>query len=186
MMPRRHASIAFAGGLECNDHQRNLERTRPRPRKARRTWCCCTAAARRGPSASPPAGRKSARFRRSSSSRTGPGTPRPRPSGATTRCSQTMPKGVIIFPGSGITENLADKAKRPRHPRLAVRRAVVAARSIKTQPRPASNAATIHSRARAADPSRFSQGLTPSTRKGSATQACGPSATAFRVIAARA
>ncbi|KAB2880563.1 MAG: hypothetical protein F9K38_10155 [Pseudorhodoplanes sp.] len=24
----------------------------------------------------------------------------------------TMPKGLIVFPGSGITENLADKAKR--------------------------------------------------------------------------
>ena len=33
-----------------------------------------------------------------------------------------LPKGVIAFPGSGITENLVDKARTPRHSRAALRR----------------------------------------------------------------
>ena len=28
-----------------------------------------------------------------------------------TSCSDTLPIGLIVFPGSGITENLADKAR---------------------------------------------------------------------------
>ena len=52
-----------------------------------------------------------ARSRRSPSGRTGPGTPKPPRSSATTRCSTVLPLGVIVFPGSGISDNLADKAK---------------------------------------------------------------------------
>ena len=29
---------------------------------------------------------------------------------------ETMPIGVVVFPGSGISDNLADKAKQARHP----------------------------------------------------------------------
>ena len=67
-----------------------------------------------------------ARCRRSLSSRTGPGTPRQHRSSATTRCSNVLPIGVMHFPGTGIQDNLADKAKRARHCRLEVRRRVSA------------------------------------------------------------
>ena len=33
------------------------------------------------------------------------------------RMLEIVPVGVIVFPGSGITANLADKVKKPRHPR---------------------------------------------------------------------
>ena len=33
-----------------------------------------------------------------------------------------LPIGVIVFPGSGITANLADKAKRDGHPGLEIQR----------------------------------------------------------------
>ena len=33
-----------------------------------------------------------------------------------------MPIGVMVFPGTGIQDNLADKARRPRHPGVALRR----------------------------------------------------------------
>ena len=36
---------------------------------------------------------------------------RPHHSGATTSCLNLLPKGVIAFPGSGITGNLVDKAR---------------------------------------------------------------------------
>ena len=39
-------------------------------------------------------------------------TPRRRRSSATIRCSTVLPIGVMVFPGSGIPANLADKAKK--------------------------------------------------------------------------
>ena len=57
-------------------------------------------------------GRPTARCRRSPSSPTGPNTPRPHRSSATTQCSTVLPIGVMHFPGTGIQDNLADKAKK--------------------------------------------------------------------------
>jgi hypothetical protein len=59
---------------------------------------------------SPPAGPTPARCRRSSSSRTGPGTPRRRRSSAMISCSNVC--GLVVFSGSGVTDNLADKARK--------------------------------------------------------------------------
>ena len=67
---------------------------------------------RKAPSGSLPDGPITARFRKSPSSRIGPDMPRQRPSNAMTRCSNVLPIGVIVFPGTGIQENLADKAKK--------------------------------------------------------------------------
>ncbi len=49
---------------------------------------------------------------RSASRPTGPGTVAPRPSSATTRCWTSRRSGVMVFPGTGIQENLADKARK--------------------------------------------------------------------------
>jgi len=72
--------IAFAGGLDCNDHDRIWDAL-DRARENIPTWSCSTAAARAAPSASQPAGPRTGRSPRSPS-------------------------------GSGITDNLADKARR--------------------------------------------------------------------------
>lgn len=103
--------IAFAGGLECNDHKAiwdALDRSRGKhadmvllhggsPRGAERIAACW--ADKRGvpqlvfkPDWTRHA--KAAPFKRNDT------------------LLATMPKGLIVFPGSGITENLADKAKR--------------------------------------------------------------------------
>ena len=104
--------IAFAGGVDFNDHQRILGRARQGPREASRHG----AAARRKPArrrahrrllGRQPQGvtqiafkpdwnrhAKAAPFRRND------------------QMLSVMPAGVIVFPGSGITENLADKARR--------------------------------------------------------------------------
>ena len=37
---------------------------------------------------------------------------RPRRSSATTRILETLPIGVMVFPGNGIQDNLADKARK--------------------------------------------------------------------------
>lgn len=102
--------IAFAGGLDCNDHQAiwaALDRTRAKhadmvllhgdsPRGAERI-AACWAQARQVPQIAfrPDWKRhgKAAPFKRNDS------------------LLATLPRGVIVFPGSGITENLADKAK---------------------------------------------------------------------------
>jgi hypothetical protein len=65
--------------------------------------------ARRAPSA--PAGPTIARCRRSPSSPTGPATPTP-PFKRNDQMLDVLPIGVIVFPGSGISANLADKAKK--------------------------------------------------------------------------
>ena len=103
--------IAFAGGLECNDHRliwSVLDRARAKhpdmvllhggsPKGAERI-AACWAENRKVPQVvfKPDWTRhaKAAPFRRND------------------ELLATMPKGVIVFPGSGITANLADKAKR--------------------------------------------------------------------------
>lgn len=103
--------IAFAGGLECNDHRliwNVLDRARAKhpdmvllhggsPKGAERI-AGCWAENRKVPQVvfRPDWTRfaKAAPFRRND------------------QLLATLPKGVIVFPGSGITENLADKAKR--------------------------------------------------------------------------
>jgi hypothetical protein len=105
--------IAFAGGMECNDHQAiwgALDHVRARhpdmvllhggsPRGAERI-AACWADSRKVPQVvfKPDWARhaKAAPFKRNDA------------------LLETLPKGVIVFPGSGITENLADKAKRLR------------------------------------------------------------------------
>ena len=57
-------------------------------------------------------GRPTARCRRSPSSPTGRSTPRPHRSSATTRCSKCCRSASCVFPGTGIQDNLADKAKK--------------------------------------------------------------------------
>jgi hypothetical protein len=52
------------------------------------------------------------RFRKSPSNPIGPNMPRRHPSSATIRCSTALPIGVMVFPGTGIQENLADKARK--------------------------------------------------------------------------
>jgi hypothetical protein len=103
--------IAFAGGLECNDHRtiwHTLDRTRVKhpdlvllhggsPKGAERI-AACWAEKRNVPQIvfKPDWTRhaKAAPFKRND------------------QLLATMPRGVIIFPGSGFTENLADKARR--------------------------------------------------------------------------
>jgi hypothetical protein len=103
--------VAFAGGLECNDHRliwNVLDRARAKhpdmvllhggsPRGAERI-AACWADSRNVPQVvfKPNWIRhaKAAPFKRND------------------ELLATMPKGVIVFPGSGITENLADKARR--------------------------------------------------------------------------
>lgn len=103
--------IAFAGGLDCNDHRtiwNALDRAHHRhadmvllhggsPRGAERI-AACWAERRKVPQLvfKPDWTRhaKAAPFKRND------------------ELLATMPKGVIVFPGSGITENLADKARR--------------------------------------------------------------------------
>ena len=46
-----------------------------------------------------------------------------------------LPKGVIAFPGSGITDNLVDKAQQARHPRPARRRIGRSTRRVVSPPR---------------------------------------------------
>lgn len=103
--------IAFAGGLDCNDHRAiwdTLDRVLGRhadmvllhggsPRGAERI-AACWAEKRKVPQLvfKPDWTRhaKAAPFKRND------------------ELLATMPRGVIVFPGSGITENLADKARR--------------------------------------------------------------------------
>jgi hypothetical protein len=103
--------IAFAGGMECNDHKAiwaALDLAHGRhpgmvllhggsPRGAERI-AACWADARKVPQVvfKPDWARhaKAAPFKRNDA------------------LLETMPKGLIVFPGSGITGNLADKAKR--------------------------------------------------------------------------
>ena len=103
--------IAFAGGLECNDTQaiwQALDQTKAKhadmvllhggsPKGAERI-AACWAQSRKVPQVvfKPDWTRhaKAAPFKRNDA------------------LLAVMPKGLIVFPGSGITENLADKAKR--------------------------------------------------------------------------
>ena len=103
--------IAFAGGLECNDHRAiwdALDRAFAKhpdmvllhggsPRGAERIAACWAEKRKVAQLVFKPdwtRHAKAAPFRRNDA------------------LLATMPKGVIVFPGSGITENLADKARR--------------------------------------------------------------------------
>ena len=76
------------------------------------TWCCCTAQPRKAPNASPPAGPKAARSRKIAFRPDWTKHAKAAPFRRNDQLLATMPKGVIIFPGSGITGNLADKARK--------------------------------------------------------------------------
>jgi hypothetical protein len=103
--------IAFAGGMDFNDHDRiwdSLDKAREKhpdmvllhggsPRGAERIAACWAAARHVTQIAFKPDWSrhgKAAPFRRND------------------QLLSVMPAGVIVFPGSGITENLADKARR--------------------------------------------------------------------------
>ena len=103
--------IAFSGGAECNDHKRiwdALDKTLARypdmvllhgatPKGAERIAACWAESRKVTQIAFKPDWAKHAKaapFRRND------------------QLLATMPKGVIIFPGSGITGNLADKARK--------------------------------------------------------------------------
>ena len=104
------AKIAFAGGVECNDHHRiwaALDRVRAKhpemvllhggsPRGAEKI-AACWADARKVPQIvfKPDWARhaKAAPFKRND------------------QLLEALPIGVVVFPGSGVTDNLADKAR---------------------------------------------------------------------------
>jgi len=103
--------IAFAGGTDCNDHARIwavLDKVHAKhsemvllhggsPRGAERIAACWADARKIAQVAFRPEWarhNKAAPFKRND------------------RMLETMPIGVVVFPGSGISENLADKAKR--------------------------------------------------------------------------
>ena len=90
--------IAFAGGVDCNDHQPHLGGARSRARQARRHGAAPwrNAARRREDRRLP--GPTLARSRRSSSSPTGSATARPRRSSATTRSSKRSPSASSSSP----------------------------------------------------------------------------------------
>jgi hypothetical protein len=104
--------IAFTGGLDCNDVSLIWGQARSGPCQASRTWFSCTAVHRRAPSVSPPAGPTTAKFRKSPSNPIGPNTPRQHPFKRNDQMLDVLPIGVIAFPGTGIQENLADKARK--------------------------------------------------------------------------
>jgi hypothetical protein len=70
------------------------------------TWSCCTAARRPAPNASPPTGPTTARCL------TSPRHAKAAPFKRNDHILEVLPIGVIVFPGSGIQENLADKARK--------------------------------------------------------------------------
>jgi len=110
MLPKG-TRIAFSGGIECNDHQRiwdALDKTLARypdmvllhgasPKGAERIAACWAESRKVTQIAFKPDWSKHAKaapFKRND------------------QLLATMPKGVIVFPGSGITGNLADKARK--------------------------------------------------------------------------
>ena len=115
--------IAFTGGLDFNDHRLiwdELDKVHakhpdmvllhggsPEGRRTDRRQM----------------GRTTARCRRSPSGPTGRSTPRPRRSSATTRCSTSCRSASCVFPGTGIQDNLADKARKLGIPVWRFRRA---------------------------------------------------------------
>ena len=83
------------------------------------TWCCSTAAAR-ATRRSRRAGRTRAASTRWCAARTGTRTARPPPFRRNDELLNLLPKGVIAFPGSGITGNLVDKARQLGIPVMTV------------------------------------------------------------------
>ena len=117
--PRRHRGARSRRRPHRLHRRHRLQRSRrasgtrsTRSAPSTPTWCCCMAAARAAPSASPPAGPTIAKFRRSSSSPTGRREGRAAPFKRNDRLLEALPIGVVVFPGSGISANLADKAKK--------------------------------------------------------------------------
>ena len=117
--PRRHRGAA-ARRTEDRLHRRaRLQRSsadlgpaRQGPRQASRHGAAAWRIAEGRRTHRRQMGRPTARCRRSPSSPTGRSTPRPRLSSATTRCSTCCRSASCVFPGNGIQDNLADKAKK--------------------------------------------------------------------------
>ena len=135
------SKIAFAGGASAMIITASGRRSTACTRSTL-TWCCCTAAVRAAPRKSPRAGRTCAKFRKSCSSRTGPGTPRRRRLSATTSCLNACRSALSSFqaPASPITSPTkpASSASRssisaraaPRERRLGERTQVECVRSL--------------------------------------------------------
>jgi hypothetical protein len=70
------------------------------------------AAARKAPNASPPVGPINTRSRRSSSSPDWAKHAKAAPFKRDDQILEALPAGLVAFPGSGISANLADKAKK--------------------------------------------------------------------------
>ena len=104
--------IAFTGGTDCNDHHAHLGRARQGPRQAPRHGAAAWRQPARRRAHRRLLGRQPQGRRRSSSSPTGHGTATRHPSSATTSMLEALPIGVVVFPGSGISANLADKASK--------------------------------------------------------------------------
>ena len=112
--------IALTGGLDFNDHRLiwdRLDQVHAKhpdmvllhggsPKGAERIAACWA---------------DNARCRRSPSSPTGRSTPRQRRSSATTQMLEALPIGILVFPGTGIQDNLADKARQLGIPVWTVR-----------------------------------------------------------------
>jgi hypothetical protein len=103
--------IAFTGGRDCNDTDRDLGRARPGARQARRHG----PAARRIADGSrahrcllgrQPQGRSGRLQARLGQARQG------RPVQAQRRHAERAADRVVVFPGNGINNNLADKARK--------------------------------------------------------------------------
>lgn len=92
------------------------------------TWSCCTAARRRVQNPSPPAGSKrkvtQITFKPNWSKH-----PKAAPFRRKDDMLSVMPSGLIVFPGNGITDNLADKARRLGIPIWQARKRCVSAGS---------------------------------------------------------
>jgi hypothetical protein len=113
--------VAFAGGYECNDHTAiwaALDRVQA---KHPGMVLLHGGSPKGAPNASPPAGRMPVKCRRSPSGRTSPGTRTPPPFKRNDHLLAVLTLGVAVFPGSGLSDNLADKAKTLGIPLLDLR-----------------------------------------------------------------
>ncbi len=77
-----------------------------------RTWCSCTADRRRAPSASPPAGPITRKVPQVAFKPDWTKHAKAAPFKRNDAMLDVLPIGVLVFPGTGIQENLADKARK--------------------------------------------------------------------------
>ncbi len=92
--------------------QRNLGHGSTRFTPSIPTWCCCMAAHRRARSSSPPNGRTARKVPQIAFKPDWTKHAKAAPFKRNDQMLEVLPIGVIIFPGSGIQDNLADKAKK--------------------------------------------------------------------------